>query len=95
MKKGRYLRGHMHASNPKFIEISVTLSKKNNPDRTLKASANSKFITIKHGRASLNPEEIKKGNWVVVSSENITIPKNVPTMTTSTGPKRINIKKVL
>ncbi|CNB79731.1 Uncharacterised protein [Yersinia frederiksenii] len=95
MKKSRGSRGHVHISNPKFTGISITLAKKDNPDRTIKASINSNFINIKNGRACLNSRQIKKGSWAIVSSVNITIPENVPKMTTSTGPKRENIKKVL
>lgn len=94
MKKSRGSRGHMHISNPKFTGISITLAKKDNPDRTIKASINSKFINIKNGHACLNPRQIKKGGWAIVSSVNIAIPENVPKMTTSTGPKRAYIKKV-
>ncbi|WP_253275386.1 hypothetical protein [Serratia sp. S4] len=95
MKKNRSSRGHVHISNPKFTGISITLAKKDNPDRTIKASINSKFINIKNGRACLNLKQIKKGSWTIVSSVNITIPENVPKRTTSTGPKRANLKKVL
>ncbi|HAH2055215.1 TPA: hypothetical protein NY444_002791 [Escherichia coli] len=95
MKKSRGLRVHMHISNPKITRVSITLAKKDNPDRTRRVSINSRFITIKNGRAYLNTRQIKKGNWAIISSENILIPENVPKMTTSTGPKRANIKKVL
>ena len=95
MKKSRGSRGHVHISNPKLTRISITLAKKDNPDRTIKASINSRFINIRKGRACLNPKQIKKGGWVIISSVNIAIPENVPKMTTSTGPKRANINKVL
>ncbi|ENQ8689902.1 TPA: hypothetical protein MM109_000550 [Klebsiella pneumoniae] len=95
MKKSRGSCGHVYISNPKLTRVSVILAKKDNPDRTIKASINSKFINIRKGRACLNPKQIKKGGWVIVSSVNIAIPENVPKMTTSTGPKRADIKKVL
>lgn len=94
MKKSFRNRGKIFSSNPKFSTIHLTLSKKNNTEIIKVVSANSKFITVENGRASLNLRQISKGKWAVVSGKNIDIPDNAPKMTTSTGPKR-NIKKVL
>lgn len=63
MKKSRGSCGHVYISNPKLTRVSVILAKKDNPDRTIKASINSKFINIRKGRACLNPKQIKK-RWL-------------------------------